>query len=159
MDCPKCGQDNPATARFCVKCGVQVPPPPPPVEATGRCSACGTENALTTKFCVKCGKALQGKDESPKSKACPGCGVEAASETNFCGECGTPLSGEQVTAQSPPSPGGLGGLVLQAMTPKCPQCGARQPTFRTPKDAREFLLGVWTCRECGCQFTATRKRR
>jgi len=157
MDCPKCGQDNPPAAKFCVKCGAQVPavPPPPPVEATGRCTACGTENAPATKFCVKCGKALQGKDESPKAKACPKCGAEVASGSDFCGECGTPLSGEQATSQSGPAPGRLAGRVLQALTARCPECGADLPVqdWYVAKSPKQWLGSKRTCPSCGKEYS------
>jgi len=100
---------------------------------------------------VKCGKGLQTKDESPKAKACPKCGVEAASGSDFCGECGTSLSGETIGTQTTPASGGLGGRVLQALTAKCPQCGADLPVqdWYVAKSAKQWLGGKRTCPSCG----------
>src|SRR5216683_5938527 len=49
MLCAKCNYDNPADARFCMKCGTQV---------EHRCSSCSTVNPADANFCRKCGGAL-----------------------------------------------------------------------------------------------------
>ena len=49
MLCAKCNYDNPADARFCMKCGTKV---------EHRCAACNTLNPADANFCRKCGGAL-----------------------------------------------------------------------------------------------------
>lgn len=50
--------------------------------------------------------------------------------------------------------GGVAVIVLALVkrVPPCPQCGARPPRFRKPRDTKESLWGGWTCAQCGCQF-------
>ena len=49
MQCPKCAQENPAQARFCLQCGngLQV-----------TCAKCGTELPPGARFCFACGGAI-----------------------------------------------------------------------------------------------------
>src|SRR6059058_2475319 len=49
MTCPGCGQQNPATARFCGGCGARL-------ETT--CGACQAINPLGNRFCHQCGVGL-----------------------------------------------------------------------------------------------------
>ena len=49
--CPQCGQENPAEARFCMRCGTSL---------TRRCPNCGTTNTLGAQFCLRCGTPLAG---------------------------------------------------------------------------------------------------
>ncbi|MCH8841517.1 MAG: zinc ribbon domain-containing protein [SAR324 cluster bacterium] len=49
MECPKCGQDNPAHARFCLQCGS-----PQPLQ----CPACGESLPPHAAFCFSCGQKL-----------------------------------------------------------------------------------------------------
>lgn len=46
MQCPRCQQDNPPQARFCMKCGVSV---------TLACAKCGTDLPVGSAFCISCG--------------------------------------------------------------------------------------------------------
>lgn len=48
IPCPKCGNTNANTARFCQQCGASL--------STGKCSSCGTELPAGAKFCGQCGK-------------------------------------------------------------------------------------------------------
>lgn len=48
ISCPKCGDANANTARFCQKCGASL--------STGKCSSCNTELPAGAKFCGQCGK-------------------------------------------------------------------------------------------------------
>lgn len=34
----------------------------------------------------------------------------------------------------------------------CPDCGAAQPAFRKPANARQAFWGGWTCANCGCEI-------
>ena len=63
MDCPSCGNANPAGKKFCGECGAPLP---------ARCAACGAENPQRAKFCGDCGAAL--------TAAAPPSGVAAASK-------------------------------------------------------------------------------
>jgi class 3 adenylate cyclase/tetratricopeptide (TPR) repeat protein len=49
MQCPRCQQDNPSQARFCMKCGTGL---------TRACAACGTELPVDAAFCFGCGRAV-----------------------------------------------------------------------------------------------------
>ena len=49
MQCPRCQQDNPPQARFCMKCGASV---------TLACGRCGTELPAGAAFCLSCGQPV-----------------------------------------------------------------------------------------------------
>jgi class 3 adenylate cyclase/predicted ATPase len=49
MNCPTCGTENIAGAKFCLECGTKL---------AGACPNCGTANVPGAKFCVECGTAL-----------------------------------------------------------------------------------------------------
>ncbi|HKH22641.1 MAG TPA: adenylate/guanylate cyclase domain-containing protein, partial [Solirubrobacterales bacterium] len=48
-NCPSCGAENPAHARFCMSCGTELAP---------LCPSCGAQNPPGAKFCMECGTAL-----------------------------------------------------------------------------------------------------
>lgn len=50
--CKSCRQDNPADARFCLRCGK-------PISQTLECPKCGTELPAEAQFCIRCGTAAQ----------------------------------------------------------------------------------------------------
>ncbi|MBN1179013.1 MAG: zinc ribbon domain-containing protein [Anaerolineae bacterium] len=58
MECPKCGFENRADARFCKQCGqaLEVLPTLPPAGVV--CPACGATAKPQARFCPRCGKAL-----------------------------------------------------------------------------------------------------
>jgi ribosomal protein L40E len=49
MKCPRCEQDNPAHARFCLGCGARL---------ALACSSCGAELPGDARFCLQCGQAV-----------------------------------------------------------------------------------------------------
>src|SRR5436190_21505719 len=49
MNCPRCEQENPTHARFCMKCGASI---------TLTCTKCGTELPAGAAFCFCCGQAV-----------------------------------------------------------------------------------------------------
>ncbi len=49
MKCPRCSQDNPARAKFCLECGARLPL---------ACRQCGTELPADAKFCLECGEPI-----------------------------------------------------------------------------------------------------
>src|SRR5437773_3959610 len=49
MTCPRCQQDNPPHARFCLGCGARV---------ALTCGSCGAELPGGARFCLQCGQAV-----------------------------------------------------------------------------------------------------
>ena len=49
MKCPRCEQDNPSHAKFCLGCGVRL---------MLACGSCGTELPAGARFCLQCGQAV-----------------------------------------------------------------------------------------------------
>jgi len=49
MTCPRCQQDNPPHARFCLACGTRLTPV---------CGACGAEVPAGARFCIRCGQPV-----------------------------------------------------------------------------------------------------
>jgi tetratricopeptide (TPR) repeat protein len=62
MKCPRCGQENPASLKFCGECGARL---------ASLCSACGAPNAPSQKFCGECGARLA-QDAGATRFASPG---------------------------------------------------------------------------------------
>lgn len=48
ISCPKCGNANSNTARFCQQCGTTL--------STSVCTGCGAEMSAGARFCNQCGK-------------------------------------------------------------------------------------------------------
>ena len=49
MTCPRCQQENPAQAHFCMKCGTGLTP---------TCARCNTEMPTGAAFCFACGQSV-----------------------------------------------------------------------------------------------------
>jgi len=77
--CPKCGFQNPQTAKFCNSCGA-----PMQVGAI-TCPKCQASNPAGTKFCGNCGNPLQATTK------CPKCNTEVQTGTKFCPNCGAKM--------------------------------------------------------------------
>jgi class 3 adenylate cyclase/tetratricopeptide (TPR) repeat protein len=61
MKCPRCQQDNPAHARFCLGCGARL---------ALVCASCGAELPGGARFCLQCGQAVAaGPEASVRSPA------------------------------------------------------------------------------------------
>ncbi len=74
--CPKCGQQNPVTMKFCGNCGADT-------SVTGKpCVKCGKPVPPGLKFCGECG--------SPQVVKCPD-GHDVPGNMKFCPECGKPV--------------------------------------------------------------------
>lgn len=61
MECPKCGADNRASAKFCKGCGftLEEGTQAPLAQAHSvRCSHCGHSNKSNTRFCAACGTPM-----------------------------------------------------------------------------------------------------
>jgi membrane protease subunit (stomatin/prohibitin family) len=90
--CPKCGFQNPQTAKYCNNCGTSMQAAqvqtqaPAQAQATVKCPKCGTENPTTAKFCVNCGTPMQAA-----TVKCPKCGTEVPAGTKFCPNCGAKI--------------------------------------------------------------------
>ena len=78
--CPKCGNELPANAKFCLECGTKIEQL---AENEMICPACGKKTPKG-KFCMECGQ--------PLANRCPNCGAEVPQGGKFCLECGTKLS-------------------------------------------------------------------
>jgi membrane protease subunit (stomatin/prohibitin family) len=75
VKCSSCGAENPADAKFCLKCGTQF--------AGGvKCPKCGNLNDPAAKFCANCGNALNAASK------CPNCKAELPAGSKFCPNCG-----------------------------------------------------------------------
>lgn len=75
MDCPECGVATPEGARFCAKCGTELPA----VSAVSAISPEPVDSGVVTN--------------------CPNCGVDTAPGIKFCGQCGHSLA--QITGTEP----------------------------------------------------------
>ncbi|HEX5936412.1 MAG TPA: adenylate/guanylate cyclase domain-containing protein [Actinomycetota bacterium] len=64
MQCPRCGNENPAGQRFCGDCGSEL--------AAGICGACGASNPPTQRFCGECGSPLAAANVSTLGPRQPG---------------------------------------------------------------------------------------
>ena len=60
MKCTKCGNENPAEADFCIKCGTGL---------KNNCPKCGAENPPEAGFCMKCGTNLAATFAEPSPVA------------------------------------------------------------------------------------------
>jgi hypothetical protein len=49
MKCPQCQHENPASAKFCLECGVRL---------TLTCPKCRNELPPSAKFCLECGERI-----------------------------------------------------------------------------------------------------
>ncbi len=49
MECPRCQQENPAEAHFCMRCGTRL---------TLTCAKCNTQLPSGAAFCFACGQAV-----------------------------------------------------------------------------------------------------
>ncbi len=62
MTCPRCQQDNPAHARFCLGCGAPL---------TLACGSCGAELPGAARFCLQCGQVLAATTAAPVRSPAP----------------------------------------------------------------------------------------
>ena len=62
MKCPRCQQDNPAHARFCLGCGARL---------ALACASCGTELPAGARFCLQCGQAVAAGTAAPVRSPAP----------------------------------------------------------------------------------------
>jgi class 3 adenylate cyclase/tetratricopeptide (TPR) repeat protein len=62
MTCPRCRQDNPPHARFCLGCGARL---------ALACGACGTELPGGARFCPQCGHAVTAGTTAPVGSPAP----------------------------------------------------------------------------------------
>ena len=70
MECPACGADNSASAKFCDSCGASLAP---------ACPACGHRNRPSSRFCMECGAPLA----APARPGGPSAGPPSASPESY----------------------------------------------------------------------------
>ena len=80
--CPKCGQESPATMKFCPGCG--SPMDQPKAAETTPCPSCGKGVPKGMKFCPECGTRM--------SLVCPNCKKDLPPGMKFCPECGQKIN-------------------------------------------------------------------
>lgn len=78
--CPKCGSDNPKTARRCVTCGTSLQ-----LQGVPICRSCGGQLAPGTAFCPQCGAQ---QNAAPMGNICSRCGAPIPPTSRFCPKCG-----------------------------------------------------------------------
>src|SRR5262245_38000575 len=57
MECPRCRQENPPQARFCLECATPL---------TVRCASCGIQLPGGAKFCFECATPVAGAFATPR---------------------------------------------------------------------------------------------
>src|SRR5713101_6491362 len=62
MQCPRCQQDNPPHARFCLGCGARL---------ALSCGSCGAELPGGARFCLQCGNAVTAGTAAPVGAPAP----------------------------------------------------------------------------------------
>jgi class 3 adenylate cyclase/tetratricopeptide (TPR) repeat protein len=62
MRCPRCHQDNPTHARFCLGCGARL---------ALACGSCGAELPGAARFCLQCGQAVAAGTTAPVRSPAP----------------------------------------------------------------------------------------
>ena len=80
IKCPKCGEEIPENARFCLSCGQKIEIQKENQDDMMKCPKCG-ESVPKGKFCLECGYKFITK--------CSKCGSDLVPGAKFCLECGT----------------------------------------------------------------------
>jgi len=62
MQCPRCQQDNPPQAKFCLECGNRL---------VLTCAQCSTELPAGAKFCLECGQPVGAGPAAPSRFMAP----------------------------------------------------------------------------------------
>ncbi len=88
--CPRCGNSNALSSKYCSRCGGQLKVPEEPVV----CHKCHTHNSPMSNFCRNCGAELK---VGLQTKICPKCGKEVDAHENVC-TCGYSFVTYQQTA-------------------------------------------------------------
>ena len=78
--CPRCGNSNALSARYCSRCGGPLKVPEEPVI----CHKCHTHNSPVANFCRNCGTLLK---KDAETRTCPKCGKEVSKDRLTC-SCG-----------------------------------------------------------------------
>ena len=85
--CPRCGNSNALSAKYCSRCGGQLKVPETPTV----CPKCHTHNSAMSKYCRNCGTLLKAVSGAMH---CPECGREITPDKKVC-ECGHHLVASQ----------------------------------------------------------------
>jgi len=91
--CPNCGNQNPDSSNFCLKCGTNLKSDYANIIkenniSTSKCLNCGTINDNDSQFCIDCGAILKSDNSSDKKIACPYCGSLIPTNASKCKNCG-----------------------------------------------------------------------
>ena len=78
--CPKCGSDNPKTAKRCVSCGTNLQQG----GMMSQCHSCGSPLTPGAAFCPQCGA----QQNVISGNVCPRCGASVPLTSRFCPKCG-----------------------------------------------------------------------
>ncbi len=78
--CPRCGNSNSLSSKYCSRCGGQLKIPEEPIV----CHKCHTHNTPMANFCRNCGAQLR---VGLETKICPKCGKEVDAHESVC-SCG-----------------------------------------------------------------------
>ena len=92
--CRRCGEDNPARARFCLGCGA-------PLQSA--CPSCGEQNPPHARFCLACGTQLGAQAAAPTSAPPPTSASRELRKTVtvvFCDVTGSTTLGERLDPES-----------------------------------------------------------
>src|SRR5688500_10795678 len=57
MKCPRCSEENPPQAKFCLECAAPL---------ALRCANCGTRLPAGAKFCFECARPVAGTNSTPR---------------------------------------------------------------------------------------------
>jgi len=104
----ECGATNPATSKFCPRCGKSRPEDSKPVDIVAEIRnkmswtcACGSVNSQRDGFCTSCGAkrpadvaGVGAKTVTPPVSYCKKCGKPAEPGTNLCTDCRMKLDEE-----------------------------------------------------------------
>lgn len=78
--CPNCGAENAAQARFCARCGKPMPSRPVPRSEPegGACPNCGEPIRTSARFCPNCGYDVTRQSAPPQAAGKPAGGIPGA---------------------------------------------------------------------------------
>lgn len=135
IQCPNCGAENAAQARFCARCGKPMPSQPAavPPQAVDACSKCGEPIRTSSRFCPNCGNDLIPRAAAPQAAPAPAVPVGAAApmpagsfpqDLNGGGHAGAPH-----TVALTDMPGG-NTLIVRWMGGNSQRYPINQPTLR-----------------------------
>ncbi|MFP4344550.1 MAG: zinc ribbon domain-containing protein [Anaerolineales bacterium] len=114
MQCPSCGFENRADARFCKRCGTHLPQEAPAVH------------------------------EQERERTCPNCDAPLRSGARFCKRCGTQIEEEEPAVAPAAAPSRQEPEPTFAASPSpAPSVSAPPPSTPTPVPTRKAVPWLW----------------